>query len=634
MATYSISPEFDQLLNELSKSVSEQGQVEVVQLVKRTFGGKFQSLDDDDLYSCLKRLVEHSYFSETKPKLIEEFLAPKSNDSDKLKERIREFNPSVQAIFETENVLQGRDDEIEDIVANLEAGDSPAVNLYGSAGVGKTTLANAVCSKWQENTKGELHSFDLREIETTNDLYRCILGKLKLTELINEIVQKNRDNEPLSSEPNASKGWFSGGKETPKEPSEERKKFSKSNFKKRDSNKVDKRLCTGDINLNKLLQQVYCKIQELNSKGNAVLFLLDNAESFFGGEENQSEAFLQFLKGFVEFGGKGKSVVFKILLTSRIELRVNEVVDNIEVKPLTTASSDKVLSSNGITYLSNDAKEKIIHVCQGNPLLLNVVSGILRQQREGVEDLIGGLAKMSSAPEKGTLDSSVKEQPFNFEGEGVGIEKMCILMKMFDSLPSYNLKSSAVVVSLFCGPFSHNDASSVLDVDLSEAVVLLEGLRASEIISLQPDTKELMYDIHPFLKKYVSSLKHNPKYQQSYEKAEGKFFELFLSKAKDVAISINVNPVAAFEQFEINRQNYELALDISLSLPSVAPLTFWTLEMIVFLFNATLSSEERIATLLSIWADKCEDDGESGNLLQIFTIIVFTMHVFKVKCKN
>ena len=69
---------------------------------------------------------------------------------------------------------------------------------------------------------------------------------------------------------------------------------------------------------------------------------------------------------------------------------------------------------------------------------------------------------------------------------------------MFDALSMERLKLSAVVISLFHGPFS----AKVLGIDLSEAIVQLEGLVASQIISVvDEEAKERKYQIHPLLQK-------------------------------------------------------------------------------------------------------------------------------------
>ena len=583
----SISPEFDQLLRDLTSTFTQKGRGNVVQLVKRTFGKRFESLDNDDLYSCLTLLAKQRYVSETKLTLIEEILTPESNNPEQLKERIEIFKTSCHLQFETGNALQGRDNEIEEILAKLETSKLPVVNLFGSAGVGKTTLAKAVCSKWQ-SMPGRMHFiFDLKEASTMTGVY---LNVMRDFELIEQIAQ-DRETTVESTE------------------------HKTSGFYNRTSKETDNKLSIGSVDLRNLLPTVLDKIHKLNSDGQSVLFLLDNVEQLTGGEgkeaKDREESFLNFLKELSNSVGECKMRTLKVVLTSRTQVQGAE---NIEVKSLVKASSENILSSNGITNLGADEKAKLIDFCQRKPLLLNGLSAILRQGEETAEDLIDRIDKESNpASEKGAFDESLKEKTFDFEEEGIDMEQMCILKEMFGSLPSYKLKMAAVGVSLFCGPFSIFQASAVLDVNHSEAAALLEGLRTGHMISCMPGSKELMYDIHPLLKKYISSIKNVPEYMEGFKKAERQFFELFLSGMKKTAALIDHDYVEAFKQFEMNRPNYEVAFDLSLppEFP-IVPFEFHTTAMIVALFNAMLA-EERVMDLFSSWAEKCEDDGELGD---------------------
>lgn len=614
-----ISPEFGTLLRDLASSFTQKEQANIVQLVKRTIGGRFDSLDNDDLYSCLTLLAKQGYVSETKQTLIEEFLTPKSNNPEQLKETIETFKSSGQLHFETGNVLQGRDGEIKEILAKLETPELTVVNLYGLAGVGKTTLAKAVCSKWQ-GMPGRMHFiFDLREVKTITGFYLSIMRSF---ELIEQIAQ-NRETTLESNEPQDPSYY----KDKELHVQRENEKVKTSSFNKRTSKETDNKLSIGLVDLRNLLPAVLDKIHQLNRKGKTVLFLLDNVEQFTGGEDKEAEgrekSFLDFLKKLSDSVGDNKMGTLKVLLTSRIQVQGAE---NIEVKSLVKASSEDVLSSNGITNLGANEKAKLIDVCQRKPLLLNGISAILMQREETASDLIDRIDKESKlASEKGAFDESFKEKTFDFEDEGIDMEQMSILKEMFDSLPSYKLRLSAVAVSLFRGPFSLFQASTVLDVNLSEAVVLLEGLRTGNITSCVPDSNELMYDIHPLLKKYISSIKNIPEYKEGFEKAERQFFKLCLSGMKKTAQLIDFDYVEAFKQFEMNRPNYEAAFDLSLS-PEfpIVPFEFHTTAVIAALFNAMLA-EERVIKLFRSWAEKCEDDGELGN----FTTCIKVTRVVK-----
>ena len=95
---------------------------------------------------------------------------------------------------------------------------------------------------------------------------------------------------------------------------------------------------------------------------------------------------------------------------------------------------------------------------------------------------------------------------------------------MFDTLSMERLKLSAVVISLFHGPFSAPTAAKVLGIDLSEAIVQLEGLVASQIISVvDEEAKERKYDIHPLLQKYADSIKDHDNFGAPYLEAKCHF---------------------------------------------------------------------------------------------------------------
>lgn len=459
-----ISREFDQLLTDLPSSFTEKGQRDVVQLIKGTFRGRFESIDNDDLYSCLTLLAKEGYVSETKLTLIEEFVTPKSNSPEQVKERIELFKASDQHKFETENVLQGRDEEIKEVLMKLETDQFPVLNLYGSAGVGKTTLARKVCSKWQGQPFS--YVFDLRKTRNVNELCLDIMSSLEVTVLIEQFIRKNRE-QLKAAPPDQKDAGYLRKEEKPKE----------SNLSERTPKEMDSRSSIDDVHVDigKLLRKVRETIQQLNSEGQAVLFLFDDVDSLVEKDENQAEAFLQFLRELLQFDSGSKSSVCKVLLTARGKLQ-DQMVDNIEVKSLVRDSGNQILLLNGITNLSADENEKVIDLCQGNPLLLNVVSSVLRQQQgtSTVRDLISGIDKKSSVPEKGTLDEDVKEKRFDFQKEGIDIKQVSLLKEMFDSLPSYYLKSSAIAVSLFYGPFSVSFGSAVLGLSPSEAVVVLE----------------------------------------------------------------------------------------------------------------------------------------------------------------
>ena len=125
---------------------------------KRNYGGKFNLLNNQDLLSSLQFLLKHGLVSDNKLTLIEEFVAPKSSQKEQIREMIKSFKDSREQQIDSEKELPGRQDEIKKITKKLETkGQSLIVNLFGSAGVGKTTLAKS--KEWQ----GEYFVCDPRE---------------------------------------------------------------------------------------------------------------------------------------------------------------------------------------------------------------------------------------------------------------------------------------------------------------------------------------------------------------------------------------------------------------------------------------------------------------------------------------
>ncbi|CAH3164250.1 unnamed protein product [Pocillopora meandrina] len=203
-----ISPMFDRTESE-----------NVVQSLKNNYGGKFNSLRSQDLLQCLQLLAKHGYVSGGKVKLIEDYVAPKSSKEELIREAIRKFKASRPAVKEEE--FQGRDDDIKEITEKLESKEVPVLNLFGSSGVGKTRLANEVCSQW----RGNYRVFDLREVKSIKAMYYHILSSLDLV------------------------------------------------------------VPAGFVNLNSVVKKVRDKIKDLKSGGHSVLFLLDNVDRFATGQE-------------------------------------------------------------------------------------------------------------------------------------------------------------------------------------------------------------------------------------------------------------------------------------------------------------------------------------------------------------
>ena len=144
----------------------------------------------------------------------------------------------------------------------------------------------------------------------------------------------------------------------------------------------------------------------------------------------------------------------------------------------------------------------LISIAKGFPLLLGGLAAILQQERKSPGELI---AEVARALKKSKVEEATGKKPLSFAEEGVDVNQMSAISLMFYTLSTERLKLSAVVISLFHGPFSAPTAAKVLGIDLSEAIVQLEGLVASQIISaVNEEAKERKYDIHPLLQNMLT----------------------------------------------------------------------------------------------------------------------------------
>ncbi|XP_015747896.1 PREDICTED: uncharacterized protein LOC107327669 isoform X3 [Acropora digitifera] len=558
--------ELNHLFRNISSKFSPVEAAEVVKSSKRIYGDQFGGLESEDLLSCLNLFLRLGYVSNEKLTLIREFVASKSNNKEEIKKTIDNYiqvNPFQVA---SEKKIQGRDNDITKITGRLKADRTAIINLHGSGGVGKTTLAKEICAKW----RGESHIFDLREAKDMRALYVKVMNTFGLAVPV---------------------GYIDG------------------------SSVVEK-----------ILEQAFMK-----SEGLPVLFLLDNADQFTLGQgkegKNVKTAFMQFLGKLARYDEKRKTRELRILLTSRTSVKEASKVEDYELLPLKDTFSENILLSNKNADINTEQLKKFSLACNGKPLLLHGLRAILEQGRKIPSDLLNELEKyMQSHKEKG--DEDAKEKALDLDNEGVGSGEKSVLHEMFNTLTSDSLKESAVSISLFCGPFSAATAAVILGISLEEAVLQLEGLETSAIISVENrEAKELMYDIHPLLKKHAESIKNDEQFLESYRKARKRFYDHFMLQMKKIARFVDANFVKAFKMFTSDDANYKFAIEISLEPEFFSvPGEYHENTLIVSLMNAMLSSRKR-RELFNSWASLCGVDTETGSLFHAHLKCWEAMHV-------
>ena len=562
--TGEISPRFDKLLKDVVDDLSPEELKYAVSSIKTNFEkGKFADKGNQDLYSCLHLFANQGLVSEDNLTLLEKFVVtPQTSKKEGIEAKIRGFKAiRLQEIEEptaaTRKELTGRHTDLENVMSKLKTGGSSVLNLYGSSGVGKTRLATEVVSQWQGTMK---FIVDLREVERMEDVHFQVLQALMIG---------SKETTTVSYEANP----------------------------------------------------VIFKMRQLRQRGlGDILLLLDNVDQFSGGNSKAATSlnddFVTFLQRLINSQAKSS---LEILLTSRSAFRHG--MENYEVKGLEKVSSGELLQRQGTPAFHGSQRERLVEMCRGKPLLLNGMASILRQEIADAERLLGTIEQeleVEPSQDAGGEEAEKKET-FDAKGEGIDEEQLSCLRKMFFFLPSKTLKESAVSVSLFCRPFSLEAAAEVLGVNVSEAAIRMEGIRNSQVVSVVPEAKELLYDIHPLMRKFLKSIGNSQAFVEAYQRAKDNFCKHFILQLTKIAALLDKEYVKAFDTFDFDKLNFELALEISLkSSFFIIPWKDPEIVMICYLLEAMLNDQKQRRKIFRVWAEKVEEDGKEGEDCPLF----------------
>ena len=546
-ASQKISPSFEKLLRDVTANLSPEELRHAVSSIKTNFEGKFNAKDDQDLYSCLHLFANQGIVSEDNLTLLEKFVVtPHTSNKATIEAKIHNFKATRPFQEPRKEELTGRNRDLTDVISMLTTDRSSVLNLYGSSGVGKTRLATEAFYQWS----GPKFKVDLREICEMKDVHFHVF--LALSER------------------------------------------------------------SGQAEVSYEANTVIAKMEQVKRKSKRdILLLLDNADKFIAAANELNASFGSLLDRLLGTPpGKTTRTNLKILLTSRCEFRhgMSLEVQNHELRALERESSDQLLQSQGgISEVPINQREKLVDMCKGKPLLLNGMAAILRQEIADAERLLGTIEQeldVLQSEETGRASKeTVKVERFDVKEEGIDQEQLSCLRKIFFFLPSDTLKESAVSLSLFCRPFTVETAAKILDVDSSEAAIRLEGMRNSQVITVTED-KELHYDIHPLMRNFLKSVGNVKMFSKAFQKSKENFSKHFVSRLTELSSLLDKDFVKASESFEVEKQNFEVALDISLKSDSLLiSKEHHESLMICYFLEAMLDVNQRKRIFRS-WADK------------------------------
>ena len=580
LRTGEISPRFDKFLQDVVDHLSPEELEYAVSSIKTNFEiGKFADKGDQDLYSCLRLFANQGLVSEDNLTLLEKFVVtPQTSKKAEIEEKIEAFKATRLQEFKeskaaTSRELTGRHSDLKNVMSKLTTGGSSVVNLYGSSGVGKTRLANEVLYKWQ-GTQTNKFNVDLREIDKMEDVHFHLL----------QVLSTESEETTVSYEANP----------------------------------------------------VILKMMQLRQREQRnILLLFDNADQFSGGNDGaavrRNTDFVSFLQRLTSDKTGGEKSSLKILLTSRSAFRHG--VENYEVRGLERVSSWELLQRQGTPAIHGGQRERLVEMCRGKPLLLNGMAAILRQEIADAERLLGTIEQELAVEQSQDTgeEQTEKKDMFDVNEEGIDEEQLSCLRKMFFFLPSKTLKESAVSVSLFCRPFSLEAAAEILGVNVSEAAIRMEGMRNSQVVSVVPKAKELLYDIHPLMRKFLKSIGNSKAFVEAYQKAKDNFCKHFVSQLITIAAVLDKDYVKAFDSFDFQKPNFELALDISMkSNYLLISQKHRESVLLCYLFEAMISDGRRRRKIFHTWAEKIEEDGKEGKDNTIFLCSVCYREQFPI----
>ena len=549
-----ISPRFDTLLKDVVGDLSPEELRYAVSSIKTNFEkGKFADKGDQDLYSCLHLFANQGLVSEDNLTLLEKFVVtPQTSKKEGIEAKIRGFK--TIRLQEIEEPTAATRQELTGRHSDIE-------NVMSKLVPGGSSVLNLYGSSGVGKTRlatevlsqrqGTIKfKVDLREVERMEDVHFQVLQAL---------MMRSKYTTTVSYEANP----------------------------------------------------VIFKMRQLRQRGPGdILLLLDNVDQFSGGNSEANDDFVTFLQRLIN--GQAKSSL-KILLTSRSAFRHG--ADNYEVKSLEKVSSAELLQRQGTPGIHGSQRERLVEMCKGKPLLLNGMASILRQEIADAERLLGSIEhEIEVEPSQDAGDEEAeKKETFDAKEEGIDEEQLSCLRKMFFFLPSKTLKESAVSVSLFCHPFSLEAAAEILGVNVSEAAIRMEGMRNSQVVSVVPEAKELLYDLHPLMRKFLKSIGNSKAFVEAYQKAKDNFCNHFLSLLTTIAALFDKEYVTAFDRYDFDRPNFEFALEISLkSSPFIIPWKDPEIVMICYLLEAMLNDQKQTREIFQVWAEKVEEDRKEG----------------------